>query len=87
MNSDIPATGDNDEKSSKETTKAVSLSEPNLNEQHVLVGSAGHLNVSKSITEAKLQQTPLWSKSEQSYEKSHSACGLGFTTEFGLAHR
>ncbi|XP_030441361.2 uncharacterized protein LOC115663500 isoform X1 [Syzygium oleosum] len=87
LNSDILATGDNDEKSSKETTKAISLSEPNLNEQHVLVGSADHLDVSKSITEAKLQQTPLWSKSEQSYEKSHSACGLGFTTEFGLAYR
>ncbi|KAF8023582.1 hypothetical protein BT93_F0944 [Corymbia citriodora subsp. variegata] len=87
LNSDILAIGDNDEKSFKETTKSISLSEPNLNEQPVLPGSVDHINGSSSNTEAKLQQTPLWSKSEQSYEKLHSACGLGFMTESGLAYR
>lgn len=88
LNSDILATGDNDEKPSKETTETISLSEPGLNERHVLLGSADHLNGSNSITEPKLQQTPLWSnRSEQSYEKLHSACDLGFTTKFGLAYR
>ncbi|XP_030541458.1 uncharacterized protein LOC115748931 isoform X1 [Rhodamnia argentea] len=88
LNSDLLATGDNDKKPSKETTETISLSEPNLNERHVLLGSTDHLNGSNIITEAKLQQTPLWSnKSEQSYEKLHSACDLGFTTKFGLAYR
>lgn len=87
LDSDVLAARDNDEKSSKETTKTISLSEPNLTEQPVLPGSADHLDGSNSITEAKLQETPPWSKSEQSCEKLHSACGLSFTTEFGLAYR